>query len=222
MEVRRDLCAGSACAWARASIAFAIWAISGFVTDKICSQEPAVEEARLRIARLIERLGASSYEERAAANDDLARMGFESRKQLEAATESSDPEIRLRAKDLLLRLKVRELWSASPIKCDSQKVTASKVLTTLSELTGNHVLVGDQYGTFHDQEVTLNHPNGEFWPVLDDLCQQSGNRVRPHYDSRSPGLVVVQGNPGKYPTAYSGPLRSQSTGARRAFTEELD
>ena len=104
-----------------------------------------------------------------------------------------------------------------------QKITASQVLTKLSEQTGNHVLVGDQYGTFHDQEVNLNYPQGEFWQVLDDLCQQSGNRVRPHYDSRSPGLVVVQGSPGKYPTAaYSGPLRSQITGARRAFTEELD
>ena len=47
------------------------------------------------------------------ANDDLARLGLESRKQIEEAAESSDPEIRLRAKDLLLRLKVRELWSAT-------------------------------------------------------------------------------------------------------------
>jgi len=197
-------------------------ALSSLVSGPARSQEPAPAEAKLRIARLIEKLGSASYEERTEANDDLAQLGFESRKQLEEATESSDPEIRLRAKDLLLRLKVRELWSASPVNYEGQKITASQVLTKLSEQTGNHVLVGDQYGTFHDQEVNLNYPQGEFWQVLDDLCQQSGNRVRPHYDSRSPGLVVVQGSPGKYPTAYSGPVRTQITGARRAFTEELD
>lgn len=203
-------------------VVFVAAILSSLIGGFARSQEPAAAETKLRIARLIERLGSASYEERSDASDDLGQLGFESRKQLEEATESTDPEIRLRAKDLLLRLKVRELWSASPVKCEGEKIAAAQVLSKLSEETGNHVLVGDQYGTFHDQEVKLNYPQGEFWQVLDDLCQQSGNRVRPHYDSRSPGLVVVQGSPGKYPTAYSGPLRTQITGARRAFTEELD
>lgn len=210
-----------AAVWVKLAV-FAAVALPVLIQGLAHSQEPATGETKIRIARLIERLGSASYEERSDASDDLARMGFESRKQLEEATESSDPEIRLRAKDLLLRLKVRELWSASPVNYEGEKITASQVLSKLSEQSGNHVLVGDQYGTFHDQEVSLNYPQGEFWRVLDDLCRQSGNRVRPHYDSRNPGLVVVQGIPGKYPTAYSGPLRTQITGARRAFTEELD
>jgi hypothetical protein len=232
MDVRRESVAGLTCAgtvrFERAAplrglfFSLGLWMALAVAAGPARSQELTPGETQLRIARLIERLGAGSYEARAEANDDLARLGLESRKQLEAAVESSDPEIRLRAKDLLLRLKVQELWSASPVKYEGQKITASQVLTKLSELTGNHVLVGDQYGTFHDQDVNLNYPQGEFWQVLDDLCQQSGNRVRPHYDSRNPGLVVVQGSPGKYPTAYSGPLRTQITGARRAFTEELD
>jgi hypothetical protein len=58
--------------------------------------------------------------------------------------------------------------------------------------------------------------------VLDEICRQSGNLVRHHYDARTPGLVVVAGSPGRFPTAYAGPVRARLTSARRVFIEEHD
>ena len=82
--------------------------------------------------------------------------------------------------------------------------------------------MGDQFGAFHDQDVKLTCAEGPFWEVLDALCLASENHFRPHYDSRSPGVVVVSGPPGKQPLAYAGPVRGRITSARRVFIEELN
>jgi hypothetical protein len=179
-------------------------------------------EAEVRIARLIRELGSDNYEERQRASLALAKLGSQTRKQVEQAARSEDPEVRLRALDLLKQIKVRDLWSPSIVTCQCEAEQASKVVARLAELTANRLLVGDQYGTFQDAPITLDYPDGPFWEVLDDLCRQSGNHVRSHYDTRNPGLVVVSGSPGQYPTAYAGPVRARITSARRVFIEELD
>ena len=53
--------------------------------------------------------------------------------------------------------------------------------------------MGDQYGSFHDQELVWNTPGICFWETIDGICRATGNRIRPHYDTRQPGLVVVTG-----------------------------
>ncbi len=80
----------------------------------------------------------------------------------------------------------------------------------------------DQYGAFEDKPIDAKFEPGEFWPTVDEVCRRTGNRLRPHYDSRQPGIVLTTGNPGSYPIAYSGPIRAQITSARRAFSEDLD
>lgn len=178
--------------------------------------------AELRVARLIRDLGADSFAIRNRADAELSKLGPEARRQIEVATRSDDPEVRLRAKDLLAQIKVYELWSASKVHCPQETLPASKLLEKLAEQTGNHVLVGDQFGAFHDQDLKLARAEGPFWEVLDALCAASENHYRPHYDSRSPGVVVVSGAPGKQPLAYAGPVRGRITSARRVFIEELN
>lgn len=180
------------------------------------------ESTEIRVASLIRRLGSESFDERNLANEALARLGPEARRELETATRHDDPEVRLRAKDLLLRLKVADLWTAAPVRCPNGKCPASKLLAAVAEQSGNRVLMGDQYGSFHEQELSLGSARGSFWEIVDEVCRQTGNRVRPHYDTRQPGLVVVAGGPTKFPVSYCGPLRAQITGARRVFSEELD
>jgi hypothetical protein len=205
--------------WA-ALAAVAFW--GSLATEPLSAQTPGRPAGDVRIASLISRLGSSSYADRRAANDELAMMGAETRQQLEVAARDADPEVRLRAKALLIRLKVLDLWSAGRVTCEAKSLPASKLLATIAEQTGNHILMGDQYGSFHDQTLELKEPTGDFWQVMDEVCRQSANRMRPHYDTRQPGLVVVAGEPGKFPVAYSGPVRSQINSARRVFTEELD
>ena len=184
----------------------------------VAAQQPD----EIRIARLIRGLGSDSYLDRDRAHDELASLGPAARRQLEQAVENPDPEVRLWAKELLKHIRVGELWLPARVHYQASQVPASEALAAIAGQTGNRVLVGDQYGAFRDQPVDLDHGDSAFWEVVDDLCRRSGNRVRPHYDTRTPGLVLVSGALGKNPVAYAGPVRAMVTHARRVFTEDLD
>ena len=182
-------------------------------------QEP---DENPRVARLIKRLGSPSYIQRRRAGAELARIGAQGRRQLEKAAESDDPEVRMRAEQLLKKLKLREMWAPSIVQVDAKGRPASAVIRSVAGQSGNLVSVGEQFRIFDDQQITLDYRRGAFWQVIDDVCQQSGNYVRPHNDTRLPGLVVVAGKPGKNPRAYAGPLRVEMTTAQRLFKEEFD
>lgn len=184
----------------------------------VCAQQT---ETQLHVARQIRLLGSQNYNERHDAGLELARLGPAGRSQLEEALKSENPEVRLRARSLLDRLKVRDLWSGGVVTFRAEG-QASEALAAFAEQTGNHVLTGDQYGTFVDAKLNLAMEQKGFWEAIDDVCKFTGNHVRPHYDSQTPGVVVASGAPGKYPVAYSGPIRAQVTSARRVFIEELD
>lgn len=182
---------------------------------------PMVEQPKARIASLVSKLGSENFSERQTANEELLSLGGAAREEIELATKHQDPEIRLRAKVLLRELQIEDLWSATQVTIPKEPLAASLVIRSLAEQTGNRLMVGDPYGTFHDKELVLSPRQGAFWNLLDQTCLASGNRVRPNTDLRTPGLVVVSGNLGKYPVAYSGPMRLQINSARRAFSEEL-
>lgn len=203
----------------RRSLFFLAFAFATFAHANVAAQEA---DQRVRIARLIRTLGSESFHQRQSAHDELAKLGTATRAQLEAALDSDDPEVRLQAGDLLERIRLFELWEPSYVrqKCDEEP--AKRVLDAVSTQTGNMLLIGDQYGAFNDEPVSLDFASAPFWQAMDELCRQSGNHVRPHYDTRNPGLVVVAGDPGKFPVAYAGPVRAQLTSARRVFIEELN
>jgi hypothetical protein len=179
-------------------------------------------ETQLRVARLIERLSSGSYADRVVASDELATLSLAAREQLTAAAESDDPEVRLRAKQLLRKLSEDDLWSASLVRCQGRQIAASQALAGISRQSGNRLLIGDEYGVFKDLPLDLDQDAAPFWLVVDHLCWQTGNRVRPHFDTRNPGLVVVAGSAGRHPVAYAGPVKVQINRARRLFSEELD
>ncbi|MCH8923286.1 MAG: hypothetical protein IIA67_09090 [Planctomycetes bacterium] len=187
--------------------------------DTSRGQEP---DENPRVARLIKRLGSPSFVQRRRAGAELARLGEAGRRQLEKAAESDDPEVRLRADRLLKKLKLREMWSASIVQVEADEQPASAVIRSVAGQSGNLLDVGEQFRIFNDKKITLDYRQGSFWQVIDDVCQRSGNYVRPHYDTRKPGLVVVAGKPGKFPKAYAGPLRVRLTTAQRLFKEEFD
>lgn len=175
----------------------------------------------LRVARLVKQLGADSFVDRSRASNELEQLGPAARSELSAAARSADAEVRLHAKDLLARLELGDLWAASQATCPTDPTPASKLLVSIGQQTGNHLLLGDQYGTFHEHELSTEPGKHAFWPLVDRVCLASGNRLRPHFDPRQPGLVAVAGEAGHWPVAYSGPLRAQLTSARRNFSEEL-
>ena len=200
----------------------AILVTCGFALAQVPNSNGSRDVDADRVARLIKTLGSSSYDSRQTAGEELERLGSLTRSHLEAAVTDADPEIRLRARDLLQKLKVQDLWAPSRVTHQAQGEMASEILSALADQTGNRILVGDQYGKFEDGPVALDYVDAPFWVVMDALCHRSGNHVRPHYDTRNPGLVVVAGPPGNYPVAYAGPVRAEVTSARRVFIEELD
>jgi len=188
----------------------------------LCTDSTAQEPADLRVASLVRKLGADSFSERQQADVELAGLGAAARTALEAALVSPDPEVRQRAKGLLSRLKVAGLWEPAAFHRETPRASVAQLLADLSRQTGNRLLFGDPYGSFEDPEIELRQATGSFWQTVDDLCRQSGNTVRPHYDSSNPALVVSSGVTGQHPLAYAGPVRGQVTSARRVFIEELD
>ena len=180
------------------------------------------ERGEIRVARLIRELGASDYSKRQQADEELAALGRESRESLEKALSDPDVEVRLRAKRLLERLTLEDLWAPARVNYQAHDEPASKVLAALATQTGNHIHVGDPYGNFAEKTLDVSYAGTSYWEVLDDLCQLTGNRIRPHYDMHTPGIVVSAGAAGKYPRAYGGPVRAQIIGARRVFIEEIN
>lgn len=180
------------------------------------------EQPEARVARLIQRLGSKSYQDREVATAELESLGPVSRKQLESASLSPEAEVRFRAAKLLDKLKVGELWQPRLVTLNSQGEPTSKALAQLAEQSGNRLFTGDHFGPFRDIPLTVSMENVPFFRAVDEICRQSGNQVRPNYDQRNPGLVLAQGELGKCPLAYSGPVRAKITTARRVFIEELD
>ncbi len=192
-----------------------------FACDSGLRADPPAQ-GEIRVARLIRQLGSSDFSERQAADDQLAKLGHQSRSQLEQALSDDDVEIRLRAKRLLEKLKIEELFAAGRVELLAQGLPASKVLQALAAQSGNHIHIGDPYGNFSEKILNADYAATSYWEVVDDICSQTGNRVRPHYDLHTPGIVVSAGAPGNYPRAYAGPVRAQITSARRSFIEELN
>jgi hypothetical protein len=179
------------------------------------------ERGEVRVARLIRELGAKEFSKRQAADEQLAELGAQSRAQLEQALKDDDVEVRLRAQRLLQRLKLDELWTTASVQVPANGEPASKVLLALAAQSGNHVYIGDPYGNFSDKKLDADYASVSYWEAVDDICQRTGNRIRPHYDMHTPGIVVSAGAPGSFPRAYAGPVRAQIMGARRVFIEEL-
>jgi hypothetical protein len=186
----------------------------------VLAAEPQ-ERGEVRVARLIRNLADTNFSNRQSADDELARLGSQTRAQLEQALKHDDVEVRLRAKRLLDRLDLEQLWAGSRIEITAHDQQASKVLASLAEQSGNHVHIGDPYGSFNEKKLDVDYHDTPYWQVIDELCQKTGNRARPHYDMHTPGIVVSAGTPGNFPRAYAGPVRAQITTARRMFIEEL-
>jgi hypothetical protein len=192
-----------------------------FVFPAIAAAQPP-EPTQLRVARLIDDLKASDFDTRRRAFARLERIGPESREQLEAAARDSDPEVRLRATQLLEQLELEQLFAPSRVSARHAGQSASTLLLELARQTGNHIHIGDPYGTFADEKIDAQFDGVAYWEAVDDICARTGNRMRPHYDMHTPGVVISAGAPGEYPRAYAGPIRAQITSAKRHFVEELE
>ena len=190
--------------------------------DDLRIGDPAAETAAitLRIARLVDQLGSQSYMLRNEASEKLAAIGGPTRIALEAAATADDPEVRLRAAELLRRLKVEDLWSPGHVSYQSRNESVGKVLAAIADQTGNFVFLGNQSVSLHDGLVDLDYPSADYWPTVDDICRHSGNGIS--LDSGiSQGVLIVPASGRACPTAYAGPVRAEITEAMRSESAKI-
>lgn len=192
--------------------------VAGNVAAPLLAQD---DRETVRVARLVRDLGAESYIAREAAMRSLAQLGGASRQQLELAAQSADLEVRQRAGELLRRLKTEQLWRGATVALGDQPRLLSQALPEIARQTNNHVSTGTRFELFNDAPATLGVASGGYWQSLDELCRLTGNSLRPHYDARQPGVVLVTGKAGQNPLAYSGPFRLELVSARRVLDDEL-
>jgi membrane-associated protease RseP (regulator of RpoE activity) len=76
--------------------------------------KPAKEEQLAKIRELIKSLDSDSYSDRLTARSELMEIGRPAIEPLEAATVSEEPEIRLRATELLIALRGRGFLGVHP------------------------------------------------------------------------------------------------------------
>lgn len=227
-----------------------VWTVVGVLA--LSGGGAALAQKGSEIDGLVDQLGDPSSETRQEATLRLAQRGEKARPALEQAARSLDVEVALRAQQLLRVLKVERLWLPSlcgpleasrptdelepnSVQQDDARdgaALASTLLEQIADQTGNRLLLGDSFGSFHDMRVPV--PCGEppsaggadacmpFWRAVDAVCRQSGNHVRPGYRKQDAGLVVVAGDQGSCPLAYAGPMRGSITSVRRAYVEESE
>jgi hypothetical protein len=221
-----------------------VWTVMGVVA--LTGAASVLAQQNGEIEQLVDRLGDSSSQTRQDATLRLAQRGEKARPALEQAARSLDVEVALRAQQLLQLLKVERLWlpsvcgpfpaaaklTAEPATQVDGAALASTLLEQIAEQTGNRLLLGDSFGSFHDMPVpvlcrdaatrTAESGTIPFWMAVDAVCRQSGNHVRPGYRKQDAGLVVVAGDEGLCPVAYAGPMRGSITSVRRAYAEESE
>ena len=174
-----------------------------------------------KIDQLIKDLGANDPNVRTSAGYRLQKIGFPARPLLTEALKSPDTEIRLQAAKLLDRLTLEEAWLPRRVTLKEKAIT-SEILSKLAEQSGNRLYIGNPYGAIKDIEIEVDYSDIPYWQAIDDVCRKTQNKIRPHYDAQFPGMVVSEGDPGDYTTAYSGPVRGLITNARRIFSEDLN
>lgn len=128
----------------------------------------------------VRRLGSGRYQERERAYRELESIGDEAYETLKKAVQSSDPEVRKRAEDLLVKIEERRMQAKllAP-KMVRLNVADMPVLDAVAELTklstypiqfqGDRTIVANR-------KVTLDTGETTFWKAFDLLCAK-GNLV---------------------------------------------
>lgn len=187
------------------------------------------------IDRLIKQLGDEKFARREAACKALEQIGPAALDPLRRACGNEDPEVQRRAKELVRaierRMEREEILRPTLVRLDIQDAPIPDAVAELAKLSGYSLLLGGDAAAYRDKKVTLRTEEVSFWQALDLLCLKAGltHAVNPQIglgtqnpgnasagNLRVPGrvpatggkaIVLVPGDPPRYPTYYAGALR---------------
>jgi len=129
------------------------------------------------IAELIEKLGSSRFQERAAAQKQLEAVGAPALDLLKKAIRADDLEVSKRAAELVRKIEEREFNAAmlapKRVRLKIEDGTVSQAVAELAKASGYTVQLAG-FAKPLDKKITLDTGDVTFWEALDKLCTRAG------------------------------------------------
>ena len=171
-------------------------------------------------AKLVAQLGAPKYVDRENAGEALVKIGSAALPALAKASESDDPEVRLRAEALVARIEAIETLGATRVRIDIRDRPLAKAAEAIETASGMKLKPGVSHRdfgadpTWPQRRVTLDAAEPiPFWDAIDRLCRAGDLQreyppagetffpFRPHFE-----LTLVNGKT-QPPACDTGALR---------------
>ena len=196
----------------RTALAFAF-----LLASRSLTAEAPPEEVRL----LVEQLAAPDYAVRDQAQRRLRDCGSAAKSALLSVLDSEDVEQRMRAEYLLSEIRRSELWTPSLVRLERRSAPNLDIFRAIAEQTGNPIN-WERTPKSLDRRIDVDWDGVSYWAALDDASRKARVVAHLYDDPRRGGVVLSHGDPGSYPTSYSGPLRLKLLSARRNLSESLN
>ena len=168
-------------------------------------------------AELVKQLGASRYADREAGGEALVKIGRAAVRELARAAEGSDPEIRLRAANLITRIDAAELLGPTRLTLDLRDRPLAEAAAAIEATSGLRLRFPVVRGNLRDDNpwpdtrITLDTSGPRpFWEVVDRFCRTSGLQrgFLHHFASfRPPFEMALAPGKGRPPARDTGPFR---------------
>jgi hypothetical protein len=181
---------------------------------------PAVEAEEpdsQRIAKLIAQLNSGSFRQRQEATRALEAMGTPALEALHKAAQSSDPEVRHRAEELVKKInrpaemaKAAKLVAALHLHLKYQDIPLEQAVEDLAKKTGYPISLGGDKAKRAGRRVTLDTGETTFWEAFDLLCRKA-DLVEERAAMPKKGAVggmglLPPGGPGQLPAPQGMPV----------------
>jgi hypothetical protein len=149
--------------------------VSGCLSLPSVTGQPATPE---RVAKLIQQLGSTDFDEREAATRALDTLGAPAMEALREATQSSDLEVRRQAQDLGERIQRRvesaDALTPSRVHLIYKDTPLTEALADFGRKTGYVLRLADGQPPLANRTVTLDTGPTTFWQAFDRFCLSAG------------------------------------------------
>jgi hypothetical protein len=159
-------------------------------------------EQAAHIARLVGRLGSSSFEERQEAARALDAVGGPALAALRAAERGPDAEVRRRARDLIQRIERREetarVLRPQRLRLVYKDTPLPEAVADFSRQSGAQIQLSGARAQAAKQTVTLDTGETTYWEALARFCAAAGLHEPPRpVGARADRELIARGGGGR-------------------------
>lgn len=169
------------------------------------------------IDSLIRQLSAPEFRIRENATRSIEQLGDSALPSLRKAQPHADPEVRQRLAQLIARLERNGLLAPKLVTFQADQTPVAEVFKKLSAQTG-YKLATVQGG---ELLVTMRVENLPFWQAIDQICNQTGLGLQPHYDANGTTLTFAKLGRVSPHVVYAGPFRLSAMSFHHSTTLDL-